>query len=109
MLLYELAYHLHMTVEDILTKMTYNELKGWTEYFNRRPPQWRDDQRTALIVQSFAGSKMKSEDLFPSLKPVFDESRKNEAYKKKQAQSNSFINMLRKKTDGEFMKFLDEE
>ena len=108
MLLYELAYHLKMTVEDICCKMTYRELRGWTEYFNRRPPEWRDDQRTALVVQSFSGSKMKAEELFPSLKPVFDESRNNEEYQKKQIASNSFINMLRKKTDGEFMNFLDE-
>jgi len=51
--------------------MTYCELKGWHAYFDRRPPDWRDDDRAAKLIQA-QGSKAKPWEIFPSLRKVYD-------------------------------------
>lgn len=55
--------------------MEYDELIGWMEYFRRRPVGWREDNRAAIITMSMAGSKIKPEDLFESLRIIKEESR----------------------------------
>lgn len=54
--------------------MDYEELLGWMEYFRRRPPEWRADNRAAVatiaISSSFSGSNLKPEDLFDSLRVI---------------------------------------
>ena len=39
-------------------EIPYTELLGWLDYFDRRPVDWRDDDRTLklLQVQGFKGS-----------------------------------------------------
>ena len=45
---------------------------GWFDYFNRRPPGWKDDLRAYYIMARSGMSEMKgkAEDIFPSLKQV---------------------------------------
>jgi hypothetical protein len=62
---------LGMPVYKILDEMPQNELMGWAQYFKRRPYGWREDQRTAVLVQA-QGYKGKPEELFPSLKQLKD-------------------------------------
>ena len=54
--------------------MPYEEFAGWQEYFRRRPPGWRDDNRAAIISMSMAGSDVKPEDLFDSLRVIKQQS-----------------------------------
>jgi len=49
--------------------MTFQELQGWQNYFKRRPVGWREDNRTAYVLES-SGAKINRESLFPSLKMV---------------------------------------
>lgn len=60
---------LNRTVYEIEHEMSNRELLGWVEYFRRRPPGWKDDQRTSMIVSAF-GSKAKPEELFPSIAAI---------------------------------------
>ena len=46
--------------------MPYEELLGWQEYLDKRPAGWREDQRAAMIMQSF-GVKATPDKLFSSL------------------------------------------
>jgi len=62
-----------------MTEMPYDELKNWSEFFRRRPPGFREDYRTLLIMKTF-GFKGKGRDVFPSIKVVEDqESAKQQA------------------------------
>jgi hypothetical protein len=69
MSLYEVAYFLGLPLSFVENEMSHQELSGWFEYFNRRPPGWREDQRTAMIVNAL-GAKKNPEELFPSLKEM---------------------------------------
>lgn len=74
MTLYELAFMLHVSIHTIKA-MHYDELNDWLEYFRRRPFQWRDDNRAAIVALSMSGSeKVKPEDLFSSLAALKEES-----------------------------------
>ena len=46
--------------------MPYTELLGWLDYFSARPIDWRDDQRTYLLLQA-QGVKERPERLFDSI------------------------------------------
>lgn len=56
-----------MTREQ-LDELTYEELLGWFEYFRRRPLGWREDFRAYVIMSAFAGSKVKPEEIFESIR-----------------------------------------
>lgn len=70
MAIYEVAFLLGRTVHEVRYEMTHAELEGWFDYFKRRPPGWREDQRTYMMVSAWAGSKVKPEAMFPSLKAL---------------------------------------
>ena len=55
--------------------MTYEELQGWFNYFERRPIGWREDDRTMKLLQA-QGVKEKAVNLFPSLKAVYESNQK---------------------------------
>jgi hypothetical protein len=57
-----------------LEELDYDEVLDWFEFFRRRPYGWRDDNRAAVVAMSMAGSKIKPEDLFESLKILKEES-----------------------------------
>jgi hypothetical protein len=46
--------------------MEYFELRGWINYFERRPVGWREDLRTSLIMEA-SGAKINRNKIFPSL------------------------------------------
>lgn len=52
------------------------------EYFRRRPIGWREDNRAAVVAMSMAGSKVKPEDLFHSLKIIKQESQRTDTENK---------------------------
>lgn len=52
-----------------MAEMPYDELKKWVTFFKERPPGWREDYRTYLLMKSF-GYKGKPGDIFPTLAAV---------------------------------------
>jgi len=50
--------------------MPYDELMGWFAYFEKRPIEWRDDDRSFKVIQSW-GFKGKPWDIFSSLGPIY--------------------------------------
>ena len=79
--------------------MAYNEYLGWVEYFARRPPGWREDQRAAVIALSLGGGKnTKPSDIFPSLKEM--ERREAEANQKEKGFLGKFLGQQGHKLTG---------
>jgi len=70
LVIYELGLHLHMPIYKLADEMTYEELLGWMNYFERRPIGWRDDDRVFKILQT-QGVKGNPWSHFPSLKPIY--------------------------------------
>ena len=59
-----------MPVHRLINEMTYEELQGWYNYFERKPAGWREDDRTAKLMQA-QGVKGKSWEIFPALKKIY--------------------------------------
>ena len=59
-----------MPVYKLIDEMSYEELLGWFDYFDRRPIGWREDDRTAKLLQA-QGVKEKPDKLFPSLTVIY--------------------------------------
>lgn len=59
-----------MPVYVLLNEMPAEEFKKWILYFQARPIGWREDRRSAILAQMQAGSKINSEEIFPSLRAV---------------------------------------
>jgi len=74
--IYEVAYHLKMPLYKLSEEMTYEELLGWFYYFERRPPEWRSDDRAAKLIQA-QGVKEKPWKLFASLDAIYNGHKKN--------------------------------
>ena len=60
---------LRVPLYKLKEEMPYDEFVGWHQYFNKRPPGWKEDHRTALLMKTFGFSK-NPEDIFPSLKVI---------------------------------------
>lgn len=56
-----------MPVYVLENQMPYTEMVKWIEFFKRRPPGWREDQRAYMLLRA-QGVKEKAENLFPTLK-----------------------------------------
>jgi len=67
--MYEVAFLLGTTLDYVENEMSHKELSGWFNYFERRPPGWQSDQRTAMLVNAL-GAKKRPEELFPSLRSM---------------------------------------
>ena len=67
---YHLAYMLGVTHHTLMEEMSNEEFYGWSNYFERQPPGWRDDLRAYYIMSSMSGGKTKPEDIFPSIKQL---------------------------------------
>jgi hypothetical protein len=52
--------------------MPYTELLGWKKYFESRPVGWREDDRTAKLMQTF-GCDKRPQEIFASLIPIYEE------------------------------------
>lgn len=59
--------------------MPYEELLGWFNYFEQRPLDWRDDDRTAKLLQA-QGVKEKAVRLFPSLDAIYNRKSSKEGF-----------------------------
>ena len=59
-----------MPIYKLADEMPYEELMGWLNYLERRPIDWRDDDRTAKLL-SAQGVKEKPQNMFPSLQAVY--------------------------------------
>lgn len=70
MAVYELAYALRTPVSTI-HEMSHEEYSGWMAYFERRPPGWREDDRTYKLMSAW-GAKAKPNAVFPSLEPIYN-------------------------------------
>ena len=71
MFLYELAFHLGMPVYKIETEMPANELRKWGMYLEARPFGWREDNRTAMLLNA-QGVKQSGDEIFPTLRALKD-------------------------------------
>ena len=60
-----------MPLYKLLNEMPYDEYIGWASYFEMRPPGWRDDDRTAKLLQA-QGVKEKPWKLFNSLDVIYN-------------------------------------
>jgi hypothetical protein len=60
-----------MPIYKLIDEMTYEELLGWYDYFDRRPIEWRADDRAFKLLQA-QGVKGKSYELFPSLGAIYN-------------------------------------
>jgi hypothetical protein len=61
-----------------MQELPYEEILGWYEYFDKRPYNWQDDNRAAVIALSMSGSsKVKPQDLFASLKTISNQNKPN--------------------------------
>jgi len=56
-----------MPVYVLEDQMPYTEMIKWIEFFKRRPPGWREDQRAYMLLRA-QGVKEKAENLFPTLR-----------------------------------------
>lgn len=66
MAIYEVAFLLSKSVAELRDDMSLQELQGWFDYFERRPAGWREDQRTAMLL-NVQGVKKSPAELFPAL------------------------------------------
>jgi hypothetical protein len=69
--IFEIAYHLKLPLYELYEKMTYEELLGWFNYFERRPVDWRDDDRTVKLLQ-VQGADGKPWQYFTSLDAIYN-------------------------------------
>ena len=78
------------------SEMPHTEFLKWIEFFKRRPVGWRDDHRTALLMNA-AGVKERGHQIFGSLKVINDRAEAEKA-KGNALPSGKFLeNMLRAK------------
>jgi hypothetical protein len=69
--IYEIAFHLKIPIYKLLKEMPYDELLGWFHYFERRPVDWRSDDRTFKVLQT-QGVKEKPWTIFGSLDAIYN-------------------------------------
>jgi hypothetical protein len=60
-----------MPVYKIAQEMTYEEFLGWLDYFEKRPPEWRADDRAYKYLQT-QGVKEKPWSIFASLNAIYN-------------------------------------
>lgn len=65
-----------MTAYDLQENMSYEEFSKWLTYFESRPLGWREDLRAAYLMNVF-GEKRKPDQIFPSLKALSKQEKKN--------------------------------
>jgi hypothetical protein len=85
-----------MPVHKIYEEMTYEELLGWFNYLERRPAEWRADDRAAKLIQ-VQGVKDKPWQIFSSLNAIYNPPSKVEdsGFNAKQfAQSGMFHKLM---------------
>jgi hypothetical protein len=71
MFIFELAFYLGMPVYQILNEMPAKELQQWALFLEARPIGWREDNRTAMLLNA-QGVKQSGDEIFPTLKALKD-------------------------------------
>ena len=108
MAVYDLAFQLRATVEEIL-ELPYAQFIDWQEYFSRRPPGWQDDYRASLQLSAWGVKDAMS--MYPSLEAVVADSkptpRKDGAMSKQQVGGNNLLQKLRAENPG-LLPFMDD-
>jgi hypothetical protein len=71
--------------------MPASELHMWAKYFEARPIGWREDNRTAMMLQS-QGVKQESKQIFPTLYQLkkWEDQAENETIMKKSLAKSIF-------------------
>ena len=94
MMLFEIAYHRKMSIDDLLD-ITYSELIKWHEYFRRRPIGWRDDDRAYKYLQT-QGVKERPGRIFSSLGVMYggDDDKSDEINSVKGLKSSFLYNKM---------------
>jgi len=113
LVVYELAFHLKMPVYKLVDEMPYEELLGWMAYFEKRPVDWRDDDRTFKFLQT-QGVKAKPYEIFPSLKSIYNPTAKSVVSEKgvinpTQFKGTSIFNKLLSARGGDKLEFMKED
>lgn len=85
-----------MPVYKIMEEMPQSELSKWGQYFKQRPYGWREDQRTAVLLQA-QGYKGKPEDVFNTLKQL----KQNIPAEVKALPKGKFLEMMMGAKDGD--------
>jgi hypothetical protein len=67
----ELSLLLSTPAYKIMDEMPYDEFQAWFEYMSLRPPGWKEDRRTFLLLAS-KNPNLKAGDLFTSLQHIED-------------------------------------
>jgi len=75
-----------------LCEMPYEEFLGWLHYFKMRPADWREDQRTYMLL-SAQGVKKKPEEIFASLQAIKEN--KPERSQAESLRNSGFLTLLR--------------
>jgi hypothetical protein len=73
MFLHRLALALGKTVSELSRECTAPELAEWAAYFEVAPPEFGDDQRTAMICSTMArlkGQRIKAKDFMPRRRQI---------------------------------------
>ena len=65
-----------MPLYKLMEEMPYDELLGWFQYFNLRPPEWRADLRASMIMRA-QGVDKQGHELFDSLARIKQASKKS--------------------------------
>jgi hypothetical protein len=88
-----------MPVYKIESEMPHKEFSNWMRFLNNRPVGWREDQRTFLLLKA-NGFKGKPTDLFPALKPIYDQRTAAEGVNAPMP-SGKFLSMLQNSVSGD--------
>lgn len=72
-MIYEIAFYLKIPIYKLADEMPYEELLGWLAYFDRRPIEWKADDRAYKLMR-VQGLKESAQNVFPSLKVIYSPS-----------------------------------
>jgi flavodoxin len=85
--------------------MPYDELLCWLSYLERRPIEWRDDDRTYKQLQAW-GFKGKPSSVFGSLKAIYEKRSKQDPLN---LRGSAFFQQLLSAKGGDRLAFLEKE
>jgi hypothetical protein len=95
-----------MPVYKMVDEMPYDEFLGWLNYFERRPYEWRADDRAAKLIQA-QGVKEKPWNLFSSLDAIYNsksEDRQDNALNPSNFKRSGFFQKIAGAIGGETLK-----
>ena len=86
----------------LLEEMPYSEFLGWFKYLKARPDGWKEDLRTYMVMSASTEIKKRPEEIFGSLRAVFndDKARKPEI-KHGALPGGKMLEMMLKSRDGD--------